>query len=136
MHLALLPACGMAAWCAVRSGVRRHGRRSVAVPAVGGVLLLAVAVALPHAPGVAAETPEDSAEERAAATTCASGCCHAVAPPAADDGPVVRTARVALPWLTPLGGGLLVLAHLFNLFLPGRSAPAGAVPLDLPAPLA
>ena len=125
-HLVLLPLCaGAAAWT-VRSGVRRHGRRSVPVLAAAGVSLLGAAVAAPHL-----LEGRSGGDDGAA---CTAACCAAFPAPSPDDGPAVAALRRAVPLLTPLGGGLLVLAHLVNLFArpPAvRTAAGGAVVLPV-----
>ena len=117
-HLVLLPLCaGAAAW-SVRSGVRRHGRRSVPVLAAAGVSLLGAAVAAPHL------SAERSGGEDGVA--CAAACCASTPAPSANDGPAAVLLRRAVPLLTPIGGGLLVLAHLVNLRARPRAAHVAA----------
>ena len=117
-HLVLLPLCAGAAVWSVRSGVRRHGRRSVPVLAAAGVSLLAAAVAAPHL-----LEGRSGGEDGVA---CTAACCAAAPAPSPDDGRATVALRRAVPLLTPLGGGLLVLAHLINLFARPRAAHVAA----------
>ena len=107
-HLVLLPLCAGAAGWAVRSGLRRHGRPAVAVLAAAGISLLAA----PHLPGLFSDG--------GGAAACSSSCCGGASAPAAGVGPAAAFSR-AVPLLTPLGGGLLVLTHLVNLFARPRT---------------
>ncbi|QDT15032.1 MerC family mercury resistance protein [Alienimonas californiensis] len=125
-HLVLLPLCAGAAFWSMRSGVRRHGRRSVPWIAAAGVSLLAAGVAVPSL------LNDGSAGEAAGggAGACSAACCQSTAIASPEDGPAAAVVRFAVPFLTPLGGGLLVLAHLVNLF----AAPARRRPVHIPEP--
>ena len=96
----------------MRSGVRRHGRPVVPVLAAAGVALLGAASAAPFLSGGATADAETAG--------CATGCCHVPASVPGDTSPAAFMRRAA-PFLTPLGGGLLVLAHLVNLFARPRA---------------
>ena len=117
-HVVLLPLCAAAALWSVRSGVRRHGRRGVPVLAAAGVSLLGAAIVAPHL------LEERSVGEEAVA--CTAACCAAGLEPSPGDAPAAAALRRAVPLLTPLGGGLLVLAHLVNLFARPRTVPPAA----------
>ncbi len=116
VHFVLLPICAAAAAWSMRPGLRRHGRRSPTALAVCGVALLGAAVALPPllaGPGETAGAAEP--------VGCAAACCAVPPPaPAVAEPPIRHATRLALPWLTPAGGGLLVVAHLWNLLAPPR----------------
>lgn len=112
-HLVLLPLCaGAAAW-SMRYGVRRHGRRAVPVLAAAGVSLLGAAIAAPHLPEARSGGGDGVA--------CAAACCAAAPEPSPGAGPAAVLLSRAMPLLTPIGGGLLILAHLVNLFARPRA---------------
>ena len=125
-HLVLPPLGAGAAIWSMRSGVRRHGRPVVPVLAAAGVALPGVAVAAPHLP-----EGRSGGEHEA---VCTVACCATVTEPLPDDGSAAAALRRAVPAPTPIGGGLLVLAHLVNLFARPRAVgPAAGGSAALPA---
>ena len=129
-HWVLLPLCAAAAYWSTRAGVRRHGLRGVPVLAAAGAGLLLAAVAAPAALAASGAGAGPGPEPGA----CTAACCAAAAAPAPGDGPVAGAVRTAVPFLTPVGGGLLILAHLLNLFAPrAAAAPPSLEQLTWPA---
>lgn len=124
VHQTLFVGCFALAMMAVLRGFRVHRRRRVPVVAASGLGLLAASAFVWPAPCCASPVI-DSAGQTAAC--CEAGCCSAKPKVAETEGlsetqyaAGLSSASLSLTdlWLrlmTPLGGGLLIVAHLLNL---------------------
>ena len=126
-HRWMALACFVIALAAFVPGFRQHRRWAPAAIAIVGLSLITAA-----AFGLAGDccaACESSAAVEDSATACTEACCEhcainapAVSETAAEPNAGVHTASVVLPnfltglatWITPLGGMLLVSAHLLN----------------------